>query len=187
MSAAASIIEKVGPEIIKDPEDAEARIGDKVQLTVEAEGEGLTYQWQFSANGGTSWTNNKTMAGYNTATITINVNTATRFSQIWRCVVTDENGRTAESAGAAIIKKTQYNDGFFVYKLTEDESGLILQQYTGNEASVIVPEVFDGLPIVQIGEGAFENNSLCSIDLPDSITIIGKCAFKGCTNLKEMN
>ena len=157
-------------------------------MTVEAAGNGLTYQWQFSANGGSSWTNNKTMSGYNTATITINVNTASRFSQIWRCVVTDENGKTAESAGAAIIKKTVFEDGDFVFTLTDSEDGLVVTEYRGSAASVIVPDKYDGLPIVQIGEGAFEDNkTLVSIDLPDTIIIIGKRAFKGCTNLSEMH
>ena len=104
-SAAAHIIEKVGPEITKDPEDVEARGGDKIELTVEAEGTDLTYQWQFSNNNGSSWSNTKSFTGYNTATITIPV-TATRFNQIWRCVVTDGNGNKAESAAAHIIKAT---------------------------------------------------------------------------------
>ena len=59
--------------------------------------------------------------------------------------------------------------------------------YAGNSASVVIPEVVDGKTVTQIGEGAFEENTaLESIDLPDTITIIGKRAFKGCSNLSQM-
>ena len=53
----------------------------------------------------------------------------------------------------------------------------------------MIPLEINGISytVTKIGEGAFENKAfLVSIDLPDTITTIGKKAFKGCSSLKEM-
>lgn len=55
-----------------------------------------------------------------------------------------------------------------------------------NATDVVVKQM-DLHTITSIGEGAFENHTkLTSITLPDTITVIGKRAFAGCTSLKEM-
>ena len=43
------------PVITKQPQKAEAKVGENVALSVEVTGEGLTYQWQFMADGGETW------------------------------------------------------------------------------------------------------------------------------------
>ena len=82
----------------------------------------------------------------------------------------------------------ELTDGRFEFSYNIEKTGLIVTKYLLDESSVIVPANFNELPIVMIGEGAFEDKtSLVSIDLPDTITVIGKRAFKGCSNLREMN
>jgi len=50
-----------------------------------------------------------------------------------------------------------------------------------------IPEIVNGMTVTKIGDDAFAGNTtITSIDLPDTITIIGKRAFKGCTLLCEM-
>ena len=44
-------------------------MGDEISFSVEASGEGLTYQWQVSENGGSTW-GDSGAEGYNTPTIT---------------------------------------------------------------------------------------------------------------------
>ncbi len=46
-----------GPYIIRQPVSAEAALGETVVFTVEAAGEGLTYQWKYRNAGATTWSN----------------------------------------------------------------------------------------------------------------------------------
>ena len=59
--------------------------------------------------------------------------------------------------------------------------------YSGISSELTVPEVVNGMTVIEIGMEAFmDNKQLVSIDLPDSITIIRSRAFKGCTKLSNM-
>ena len=50
---------------------------------------------------------------------------------------------------------------------------------------ITIPSTFRGVPVTEISAEAFKNcTSLISIKIPDSITYVGKDAFKGCNNLK---
>lgn len=54
--------------------------------------------------------------------------------------------------------------------------------YSGSAADVTVPE-----NVTRIDDGAFEGNTtITSVKMPNSITVIGKRAFAGCTKLSEM-
>ena len=70
--------------------------------------------------------------------------------------------------------------------LSDDGSYYILK--SGKKCSmevVIIPESYNGKPIAEIGNMAFENNALIkSITLPKSILRIGSNAFYGCTSLE---
>ena len=59
--------------------------------------------------------------------------------------------------------------------------------YAGTDSELVIPETVEGYTVTAIGESAFDGNQyLVSIDLPDTITIIGKRAFAGCTKLSRM-
>lgn len=86
------------------------------------------------------------------------------------------------------VTETTSNMAELYYKCGAGAKGWTVTGYTGNETEVIVPTEIYGLRVVEIGDGAFENNTtMSSIDLPDCITRIGKRAFAGCTSLKQMN
>ena len=60
--------------------------------------------------------------------------------------------------------------------------------YSGSASSLTIPASVESFNVVKVGDSAFEGNTaLTSIDLPDSITVIGKRAFANCTNLKSMS
>ena len=107
------------------------------------------------------------------------------------------------------ICKIEYE---FLFKLTYDESGYELDRvgagYKGGD--VVIPFEHNGLPVVEIGYGAFKSEKkLTSVVIPDSVTLIsddafedqtaltvvnvgknvvtiGVSAFEGCTNLKTV-
>ena len=80
---------------------------------------------------------------------------------------------------------------FFV--LNQDETGYILQgiEVFGDCKTAVVPDTYNGLPVVEIGEYAFLDrdnwNSLETIELPDSIVRIDDYAFYGSERLKEIS
>ena len=56
------------------------------------------------------------------------------------------------------------------------------------DANVIIPEIYNDLPVKQIGTKAFEKcTSIKSIVVPNSITSIGQSAFEKCANLSYVN
>lgn len=73
------------------------------------------------------------------------------------------------------IRYHRIEDGFEVL-------GVVEQMET-----VVIPEQVEGKNVVKIAENAFENDTvLTEIDLPNTIQVIGKRAFAGCTALAVM-
>ncbi|MCH5153610.1 MAG: leucine-rich repeat protein [Clostridiales bacterium] len=68
----------------------------------------------------------------------------------------------------------------------EIENGVVTG-YTGDSASVIVPNKYDGTTVTEIGEYAFyrsgEATSIISVSLPATITVVAKGAFYDCQYL----
>ena len=99
-------------DITSQPTDFTGPIGATASFTVEAAGEGLTYQWQYKSLKDGRWYDTKA-DGYNTPTMRIGV-TAARNGMQFRCKVTNSSGETvtsnaatlyAEAAGPAITSQ----------------------------------------------------------------------------------
>ena len=57
--------------------------------------------------------------------------------------------------------------------------------FTGTE--LVIPETYNGLPVVAIGKDAFRGNTkITSVYIPDSVTTGGHAAFMECSNLKSV-
>ena len=84
--------------IISQPEDFEGSVGEKATFKVDAEGEGLTYQWQVYKSG--AW-KNTSLSGYNTDTLEVEI-TEARDGMQFRCVVKDSLGNKEITDVAAI-------------------------------------------------------------------------------------
>ena len=69
------------------------------------------------------------------------------------------------------------------YELSEDETYAIAINYTGNAERIMVSDTYQGVPVTEIGSGAFEETDIVSVVLPDTITVIGDSAFYSCDQL----
>ena len=56
------------------------------------------------------------------------------------------------------------------------------------DTDIVIPAIYNGLPVTRIGAYAFENcTSFTSIEVPNSVTSISHQAFSGCVSLKDVN
>ncbi len=61
----------------------------------------------------------------------------------------------------------------------------VILGYGGENASIKIPNIANGYPVVAIGNEAFMDSHITQDDLPASIVIIGNYAFGGCEWLTE--
>jgi len=76
--------------ITENPADATVAVGENAEFRVSALGENLSYQWQYSADGGTTWAD----SAEETATAATLRFTASKSydGYLYRCVVTNASG-----------------------------------------------------------------------------------------------
>ena len=87
--------------VTEHPAEAFALNGTKVTFTIETSvPDGFTYQWQYSKNGGESWSNTS-MTGYNTATLTVDANMS-RNGYLYRCELTGSKSSKLQSKAAVL-------------------------------------------------------------------------------------
>ena len=92
-------------------------------------------------------------------------------------------GIGAKAAGTKADDEETY-DGF-TYRI-EDE-GAVITGYSGTETDVVVPEELGGEEVVEIGQEAFRGStSIVSIELPDTLEMIGEGAFEDCLKLRQV-
>ncbi len=104
-SSAATLRFNTTPAIIQQPASLTACQGSPASFSVSASGTGLTYQWQISTNGGTSFSNIATgavYAGATTSTMTILSTTAAQNNNQFRCVVSGLCTPAVNSAAATL-------------------------------------------------------------------------------------
>ena len=65
------------------------------------------------------------------------------------------------------------------FRVIESSNGVVVVDYLGRNADVRIPPRIRGLPVVGIGEGAFEGRGLSSVLIPNGVTFIEKWAFSG--------
>lgn len=83
-SKAGKLTVGLGPVIVADPDDVVVAVGEYAVFTCEIEGN-VTYQWQYSNDGGETWTNSSA-AGADTNTLSVEAK-AYRDGQLYRCCV----------------------------------------------------------------------------------------------------
>ncbi len=111
-------------KITSEPENVETLINKNVTFSISAEGEGLTYQWQYSTNG-TTWSKTSS-TGSTTDTITVKA-IAARNGYMYRCVVKDNAGNSVTSAVATltIVKEPEWQNVIITAVTASEETGAV--------------------------------------------------------------
>ena len=99
LSADVTVTQAVPPVILLQPSDQAVAAGKTAAFTVTAEGEGLSYQWQYSKNNGDNWYNK---SGATSASYTVTAK-ASYDGFLYRCRVTNSAGAEAISDPAKLI------------------------------------------------------------------------------------
>ena len=89
----------VGPGILTEPKDVSVRLDNTVTLTVQAEGDGLSYQWYYSHNDGVSW---KKWSGKTAASLTLTGKTSNNGC-LYRCTVSNDKGSVTSRAARLTV------------------------------------------------------------------------------------
>ena len=102
-----------------------------------------------------------------------------------------ENGVQITACKVCGVAKMEFIDGFskgLSYERTDKDEYRVTGMGTCTDTDVIVPDVHEGLPVTEIGEKAFyQNKSLVSIKLPESIVKIFDKAFSECESLETVS
>ena len=125
------------------------------------------------------------MPGNKTAEMSFEA-TEARLGYYYRCKVTDANGSWYSDA-----VKVEFDPSIIIddvtYVVLENGTGVAVAKYEGTASSLTIPTTVEGYTVTEIGEKAFYGNTaLTSISLPNSITVIRKQAFAGCSSLSSM-
>ena len=78
------------------------------------------------------------------------------------------------------------NDGSLFYSLI-GEGYVIIGCPASLSGDLVIPDSYNGLPVIGINNGAFGGTALTSVTIPDSINSIGEQAFTGCENLTSVS
>jgi hypothetical protein len=74
----------------------------------------------------------------------------------------------------------------FNVELTDDGAGVRIKGYTGKVTAVKIPATIEGMPVREIGKGAFFNSNITSVTFPAGLTTIGERAFSACPELTDV-
>ena len=121
------------PTITTQPKAKTVLTGKTATFTISASGSGLSYQWQVSKDGGTTW-KNCTSAGYNTNKLSFTAKVS-YSGWMYRCKVSNSGGsitsKAAELTVTTVLIKTQPK----AVKVTEGRTATFSVVATGNSIS----------------------------------------------------
>ena len=118
-----------GPVITKQPESVQAAIGEKFTVKVEAQGEGLSYQWYYKHKN----SENFTKSSFKSSSYAMTMATYCHNREIY-CVITDANGNSVRTDTVLITAP-----------LTITKQPADVEVAVGEKFSISVQAVGDGL------------------------------------------
>ena len=80
-----------------------------------------------------------------------------------------------------------FADTTFKFKMTEDGSGIYIDEYTGSDTVVFIMPYYEGMCVKGIGKRAFEHSNVVEVYLPETVEWIEQNAFNNCRMLRTIN
>lgn len=93
-------------------------------------------------------------------------------------VVTAGDGLHTQTYTLHVRRADTMTSGDYAYRLKDDGSGIVITRYKGTDSNVVIPETIDGYVVMEIGEGAFANEELTAVTLPNGLTSVNSRAFE---------
>lgn len=104
------------------------------------------------------------------------------------CKLTADVEREGTQSAAYTVNVSVWHDENGLTYVTTDYKTATITAYTGRNASLIVPQNVGACQVNAIADAVFENcSTLKRIELPLSITKVGKRVFANCDLLSIMN
>ena len=113
-----------GLRITVQPKDFAGKVGEQFSASVTAEGTGLSYQWQYSKDGGKSWRNSG-VASAKTATYSFKIASGD-LGINYRCVVRDSSG------SSVISESRKLSTGLRITVQPKDFAGKVGEQFSAS-------------------------------------------------------
>lgn len=100
---------------------------------------------------------------------------------------TTQNSQNTTAPDEIAPEPIVYSEGL-EFMLNSDSTGYVVKGIGAcTDTELMIPNEYQGLPVVEIGEKAFMNcSALTSVTVPDSVTRIGKFAFSNCTSITSI-
>ena len=93
---------------------------------------------------------------------------------------TEQQAKCLKTAAAGVVDST----GNYKYAILQDGTAKIVK-YLKEEGAVKIPAALDGHPVTAIGKAFAGKSLVTSIEIPDTVTVIGSESFYG-TGIKEV-
>ena len=120
---------------------------------------------------------------------------ASEFNRKFICQVTvrDVNGKLHASEYVELdpparfaTEQVKTDKGTMIFDIGADHAEL--KKYEGEDTGVAVPETVSGMPVTAVADSAFSRSeTLVSVTLPDSVTMIGRNAFYDTHALRQVH
>ena len=167
-------------EITRQPEDVMVGPEETAEVTLEAQGDKLTYVWYYKNAGDTKFRRTDSFTG---PSYSITMTAARDGRQVY-CRVKDQYGNSVKSNTVTLSMGNSITD----FEWTRLEDGTLeVKKYIGTKPNVVIPGKVIGKAVVSIAGSAFgHNDTITSVRIPDSVTAIGDFAFSTCTELTKV-
>lgn len=95
-------------------------------------------------------------------------------------------GQAGATPPASSAIDTPSNPEYFGFEYITENGEVTITAYNGKSSEIIIPASINGSPVVHIADNAFENSSLVSVSMPETLESIGWFAFSGSIGLERV-